>query len=169
MRYSEFNKSLIDDPVERARINDLKELYAIFSSPSKARYFASKGLLKMTNRQKELLYRMTDEHGEIRPIMGPDAVPEGWVRDTPEKFDLGIPIEKPSHTKAGAEANAKRMNGLANFAAASGKQPKLVAQAEKAKARYAAIADNDGEEPVTEKAVVPMSQVKQMPLTSLLK
>lgn len=65
--------SQITDPEERSRISDLKLLYGTFGdakSIKRARYLDSKGLLKATAKEKELLYRMTDEDGTISPRLG---------------------------------------------------------------------------------------------------
>ncbi len=66
----------ISDPEERARISDIKELLGVFgTSPGslrRARHFDRVGLLKATPKQKELLHRMTDEEGNIKPRIGPE-------------------------------------------------------------------------------------------------
>lgn len=67
-----YANSLITDPEERSRINDLKALYHAFGflGMKKARYLDSKNLLKATPKEKALLYRMTDEDGRIIPRLG---------------------------------------------------------------------------------------------------
>jgi hypothetical protein len=61
----------ISDPAERSRIHDLKKLYATFGNSAegvrRARYLDSVGLLKASKQEKELLYRMTDEQGIVKP------------------------------------------------------------------------------------------------------
>ena len=115
--------SMIDDPEERARIYDLKKLYGLFGGADgvkRARYFDSVGLLKASKKEKDLLYKLTDETGKIKPRIGQSVeVTESYWQDVIRKVEAerkerrGMPFEKnpASHDEQGVYIGDKDLAG----------------------------------------------------------
>jgi len=110
--YPDAKVSLIADPEERARINDLKSLYSTFGGVKgikRARHFDKTGLLKATAKQKDLLFRMTDETGNVKPKQ--DTVTESKGSTEPLSVGDNVTLRNPNSSLYGASGKVDRIDG----------------------------------------------------------